>query len=178
MLYLPYEIWRDVPWYEWLYKVSNMWNIIWLKNRKLSNHPNILWYVYWTLCNWDSHKQFRAHRLVAMCYISNVYWKQTINHINWIKNDNRVSNLERATNSEQQIHSIVFLWKKNQAAVAAMRASTIKKIDQLSKEWIYIKSRDSLADACAFLWIKSSCISRAIRVSNRSAWWYRRRYTI
>lgn len=47
-----------------------------------------------------------AHRLVAECFLDNYSEELTVNHMNGIKNDNNVENLEMVTQLENNLHAI------------------------------------------------------------------------
>lgn len=76
------------------------------KGKKLKPGMDKYGYLKVVLTNDGIRKNFAVHKLVAMAFIENNYNKPTINHINGIKTDNRVGNLEWATHHEQKVHSI------------------------------------------------------------------------
>ena len=74
-------------------------------NRWIKGHKNWAGYIRITLSKNGKAKSYSAHRLVALTYIENKDNKQYINHINGVKHDNRVSNLEWSTPSENTKHA-------------------------------------------------------------------------
>ena len=62
-------------------------------------------YAYVTPSKNGKAKRLNIHRAVATAFIPNTEKKETVNHINGIKHDNRVENLEWSTRSENNKHA-------------------------------------------------------------------------
>lgn len=93
------EIWKDVVGFEGFYKVSNLGNVyscFMKKNLKTSNSNR---YRQTTLCNGKVRKQSMVHQLVAMAFIDKDYKKKNLvcNHIDRVRSNNKLSNLEIIT---------------------------------------------------------------------------------
>ena len=101
------EKWKQVPIadYKDLYKVSDKGRVYSVRNKRcLVPKTSKAGYYRVSLSCHGKTKLTSIHRLVALAFIPNPENKPTVNHINEIKMDNRVENLEWATNKEQNIH--------------------------------------------------------------------------
>ena len=92
------EEWRDIDGYDGMYQVSDIGRVRSLKYGKvrvLKPQKDNGGYLFVNLYRDRKMKHFLVHRLVAQAFIQNDDETKTqINHINEVKSENRVSNLE------------------------------------------------------------------------------------
>jgi len=114
------EIWLPTKYFSHRYEVSNIGRVRSLdafvnhksggksfkKGIVLKQFKTPKGYMAVTLACDSVQKTMLVHRVVAESFIDNPYNKPQINHINCIKNDNRVENLEWCTNQENLIHKM------------------------------------------------------------------------
>jgi len=160
-------IWKEIYLYP-MYIISSNGEIKNIKTkRSLSICDDSKWYKLVTLYNKLWRKTHYIHRLLWQSFIPNPDNKTQINHLNGIKSDNRLENLERCTASENQIHSIHSLgtvpwntwniWKGGRWVI------------QYDMWWNIIKEWGCISDIQRELWIYQSNITRCCQ-------WYLKTY--
>ena len=102
------KTWREIGFTRGKYHISNTGSVkSFAQNRPkiLSTQIDKVGYESVKLYIDGSHKRYSVHRLVAKAFISNPNNKPEVNHKNGIKHDNRYSNLEWVTRSENMVHA-------------------------------------------------------------------------
>lgn len=112
------EIWKSISGYEGLYEVSTLGNVRsidrvvqsrWgdckIKGRMLKPAITKQGYLLVVLCKDGVMKTFKKSRLIALAFIPNPENKREVNHVNGIKTDDRATQLEWSTPSENIIHA-------------------------------------------------------------------------
>jgi hypothetical protein len=120
------EIWKPISGYNGYYEVSNFGRVRSITRKIERTDPKNIskkrlftysgklvpfWitkkgYCRCTLNINGIKKNHLVHRLVANEFLINEEKKEQVNHINCIKTDNRVENLEWVTNLENYLHSV------------------------------------------------------------------------
>lgn len=139
------EIWKDIPGYEGYYQASNLGRIkSFYKNGKILNPSiNMHGYKQIVLINHNGRKTWTIHRIIAKTFIPNIYNKPFINHINGIKTDNNINNIEWCTASENIIHGFkIGLIKRNKNEKSKSSKLSWDIVSQIR----LIKNRDKISN--------------------------------
>lgn len=145
------EIWKDIENYEGFYQVSNLGRVKSMerivnagaggkrivKERIMKQGYNQGGYLSATLSKNFISKTTSTQRLVAKAFIPNPENKAEVNHINCIRDDNRVSNLEWNTKSENIRHSFQFGKNRNNGENSNRALLTNLQVSEIRGKYTY-----------------------------------------
>jgi len=185
-------MWKEIPGYEGLYSVNELGEVLSHEKTIKRNKFGLITFPKKILQQENNHeykrvqlyknkksKHFRVHRLVALAFIPNPENKKTVNHINGVKTDNKLVNLEWATNSENEKHSYSVLNKKvTFERKKGSESHSAKKIMQFSIDFKFIKIFGSATEASQITKTTRSNICHAARnfKQNKTAGGFRWQY--
>lgn len=153
------EIWKDVPGWEGLYKVSSCGRILSVSYNH-SGRPAIrvlrkdwLGYLVVTLHRNNYSKTYKVHRLVAMAFIPNPTNLPCINHRDEDKTNNRVENLEWCDYSYNNKYGsrprkVLDAYKRKKSAKAERPVVKMDKTGIILEEFISISAAARAAGVC------------------------------
>lgn len=167
------EVWKDIKGYEGLYQVSNMGRVKSLKrkSRNLNNEEdrilkhavNKFGYCHFSLSKFNESKTMTMHRVVAKYFIPNPKNKPCVNHINGIKTDNKVENLEWVTYSENMKHA----YKKGLNKQIGETCNTAKLTEQDVLDIFKLKKFFTNKELCNIFGVKQV---QMWRILNKKRW--------
>jgi len=138
------------------YFVSSLGRFKNKKNIIMNNYkPHHSGYIYVRV----NIKKYALHRLVAQTFIVNLENKPFVNHIDGIKTNNAVSNLEWCSCSENNLHNHKI----------GLNVGHKRKIIQYDLEMNELKKFDTIKDASIELNISLSCIKDVLKEKQKSS---------
>lgn len=158
------EIWKDIEGYEGYYQVSNLGRVKSLERRvpvkngyfrvkKMAFKKEQRINSGYMIVNLSRGfiKNHLIHRLVASAFIPNPHNLETVNHINGVKTDNIVSNLEWNSYSQNLSHALATGLRKpkNRAlteteALTAVTIMSVKKRSGASLSRVFNVSKSTM----------------------------------
>lgn len=162
------EIWKDVPGYEGLYKVSNYGRVksMYFNAKKtlgynIKLNPKIIkqgidrhGYLFIRLYCGNRIKRFSIHRLVAILFVPNPNNLSEVNHIDENPKNNHADNLEWCTHK----------YNMNYGTKIKRQAQKIQiKVSQYDTKGNYIKTYESIKQASEETGVDKTGISQCSR---------------
>jgi hypothetical protein len=168
--------WAEIKGYEGLYQVSSFGivrslpriikqgsRVVRVNGKTLTQCNDGRGYRIVVLSKNGVHKSIRVHRLVADAFLSNPENKSEVNHIDGNKENNKVSNLEWATRSENMAHAFM-------TGLAKLPpAQEFKKVAQYTRSGMLLNIFDSIKGAGKHTGTDMSDICNCCRGNRKTA---------
>jgi hypothetical protein len=125
-------MWKQIEDYD--YEINPEGTVRKISTKKVKkSHLRKSGYVAIQFCFNGSKKSFYLHRLLSECFIPNTEGKKFVNHIDGVKHNNFLSNLEWVTHSENMLHSF-----KNELSKPHSKLKELqKKMSENKKKKVY-----------------------------------------
>ncbi len=129
------------------YLVTDTGRVYSIRSQKYLKAKKLNGYLHVVLCENNVKTGKLIHRLVAEAFIENPENKETVDHINRIRDDNRVENLRWFTSKEQQSNSMqkqsvkksngepIIETINNEVSRGYLSMSEVRNIDRTSLSW-------------------------------------------
>lgn len=174
------EIWKDVQEYEGCYQISNLGRVRSLdridrigrlkRGKVLAICNNGKGYQLVCLKKDGNRKNKYIHRLVGIHFLNNPSNKPEINHLDEDKLNNKVDNLEWATQKENMNHGTCIARTQAKVDHGAIGAKSRKKVIQYDKLGNEIKVWDGIVCAAKHIGCDPSLITMCIRGKRKSGY--------
>ena len=171
------EKFKDIPWYEWKYAISNLGRVKSLKRKKWFLiewekflKPFINTYLYYDLYKDNKKTKKAMHRLIAESFIWNIEWK-VVCHKDDNPLNNNIDNLFIWTQKDN-LQDMSNKWRSYNQWKFWKHHDLSKKVNQYTLSWKHIKLWHALRDIERELNINVSSISSCCHWRYKTAWWF------
>lgn len=128
---LPEEIWKDVPGYEGMLKVSNYSRVLNVPKRIIMKQTvDGMGYLRIVVNVEGKYHHISVHRLVLLAFVPNSENKRCADHIDTNKLNNTIENLRWATYKENANNSITKIHRKNSHIHTIFSDKRVAKFDR------------------------------------------------
>lgn len=158
------EVWKDIPGFEGLYQASNMGRIASIrygfKLMSLVRNPTGYLQVAFRVNNFV--KRGMVHVFVAKTFLDQCDGCTQVDHINHVKTDNRVENLQWVSRSDNMKNN----YSRGITSVDKLRSKG-KRVELFDKDGKSIGVFDKLRDAATYLGVQHGNLSALVNGKHR-----------